>query len=104
MGHLRTQIWSTCQNIKKFKVVSRFLLWKKVFEESLHCRKVFVKNDFQGKKVRLHQWKKISVAFCKKEWTSDNNKVCVEKKIARTKKTTKSKKCLESPFLLEEKI
>ena len=27
---------------------------KKDFEESLHCKKVFVKNDFQGKKVRLH--------------------------------------------------
>ena len=42
--------------------------------------------------------------FCKKELTSINNKVCVEKKIARTKKTTKRKKCLESPFLFEDKI
>ena len=63
---LRTQIWSTCQNIKKFKVVSRFLLWKKVFEESLHCRKVFVKNDFQGKKFVYSNERKLVWLFVKK--------------------------------------
>ena len=67
VGHLRTQIWSTCQNIKKFKVVSRFLLWKKkVFEESLHCRKVFVKNDFQGKKFVYSNERKLVWLFVKK--------------------------------------
>ena len=66
MGHLRTQIWSTCQNIKKFKVVSRFLLWKKGFEESLHCRKVFVKSDFQGKKFVYSNERKLVWLFVKK--------------------------------------
>ena len=103
MGHLRTQIWSTCQNIKKFKVVSRFLLWKKSFWRIIALQKSFCQKWLSRKKVRLQQWKKVSVAFCKKDWIWDNNNLCVAKKIARTKKTTKSKKCLESPFLLEEK-
>ena len=104
MGHLRTQIWSTCQNIKKFKVVSRFLLWKKSFWRIIALQKSFCQKWLSRKKVRLQQWKKVSVAFCKKDWIWDNNNLCVAKKIARTKKTTKSKKCLESPFLLEKKL
>ena len=70
---------------------SFFALKKKGFEESLHCRKVFVKNDFQGKKVRLHQWKKISVAFCKKDWTSDNKNVCVKKRLQEQKRQQKER-------------
>ena len=100
---LRTQIWSTCQNIKKFKVVSRFLLWKKILKNHCIAEKFLSKMNFK-EKVRLQQCKKVSVAFCKKDWIWNNNNLCVAKKIARTKKTTKSKKCLESPFLLEEKI
>ena len=103
MGHLRTQIWSTCQNIKKFKVVSRFLLWKKSFWRIIALQKSFCQKWLSRKKVRLQQWKKISVAFCKKDWIWDNNNLCVAKKIAITKKTTKRQKCLEYPFLLEKK-
>ena len=52
----------------------------------------------------LQQWKKISVAFCKKDWKSDNNNLCVARKITRTKKTIKRKKCLECLLFVAKKI
>ena len=43
-----------------------FFALKKVFEESLHCRKVFVKNDFQGKKFVYSNERKLVWLFVKK--------------------------------------
>ena len=94
-------------NVSKHQKVQScfsFFALKKSFWRIIALQKSFCQKWLSRKKVRLQQWKKVSVAFCKKDWIWDNNNLCVAKKIARTKKTTKSKKCLESPFLLEEKI
>ena len=94
-------------NVSKHQKVQScfsFFALKKSFWRIIALQKSFCQKWLSRKKVRLQQWKKVSVAFCKKDWIWDNNNLCVAKKIARTKKTTKSKKCLESSFLLEEKI
>ena len=93
-------------NVSKHQKVQScfsFFALKKSFWRIIALQKSFCQKWLSRKKVRLQQWKKVSVAFCKKDWIWDNNNLCVAKKIARTKKTTKSKKCLESPFLLEKK-
>ena len=80
-----------------------FFALKKSFWRIIALQKSFCQKWLSRKNVRLQQWKKVSVAFCKKDWIWDNNNLCVAKKIARTKKKAKRKKCLESPFLLEKK-
>ena len=91
---------------KQQKVQSCFSFFalKKRFWRIIALQKSFCQKWLSRKKVRLQQWKKVKLAFCKKDWICDNNNLCVAKKIARTKKTTKRKKCLESPFLLKKKI
>ena len=93
-------------NVSKHQKVQScfsFFALKKSFWRIIALQKSFCQKWLSRKKVRLKQWKKVSVAFCKKDWIWDNNNLCVAKKIARTKMTTKSKKRLESPFLLEER-
>ena len=93
-------------NVSKHQKVQScfsFFALKKSFWRIIALQKSFCQKWLSRKKVRLQQWKKVSVAFCKKDWIWNNNNLCVAKKIARTKKTTKRKKCLESPFLLRRK-
>ena len=77
---------SKLETSKISKLFIVFCFEKKVYEELLHCRKVFVKNDFQGKKFVYTNERKLVWLFVKK--------------IARTKKTTKRKKYSESPFFV----
>ena len=50
MGHFKNANLVNVSKHQKVQSCFSFFALKKVFEESLHCRKVFVKNDFQGKK------------------------------------------------------
>ena len=93
-------------NVSKHQKVQScfsFFALKKSFWRIIALQKSFCQKWLSRKKVRLQQWKKVSVSFCKKDWIWDNNNLCVAKKIARTKKAIKRKKCLEYPFFVRKK-
>ena len=81
-------------NVSKHQKVQScfsFFALKKSFWRIIAFQKSFCQKWLSRKKVRLQQWKKVSVAFCKKGWIWDNNNLCVAKRLQEQKRPQKAR-------------
>ena len=101
VGHLRTQNWSTCRNIKKFKVVSRFLLWKKKFLKN-HCiaEKFLSKMIFKEKKFVYTNERKLVWLFVKKNEHQTIIKYVLKKRLQEQKRQQKERNVYSLHFFI----